>query len=369
MKYGNGGGLGNMSGRRFRGRNAALCVTSRRCSASSDVDGDEESAEKERDEQVLHEDAADPSKGVPKRSVVAGISAVFLPFDLLRVSSRSAASLWLERMEKSKRKVFITYYTSLDIESARDLVRANASIMREPDTWLCDSGATLFQKRYAYPDPYYAQLVWKNWDPKPLHWVLSKVDDKRLDPLPLSSDKNKAAVQPVRLEVLDNKNASNNNAANLDELVSRATEQTQKMGLACSLKIEESKDSSSSSSSSKSKSVLVASPANCSVWFGSEFIRNMLGVAAHRSLVVVDVNDAQLLRKAVAVAENEEDGDGVRVAVGGKGDRTPEEYATIVQSEQDSCKHAAALSKRVLVLKDDVTFDSLCAADDRFGIL
>jgi len=96
-------------------------------------------------------------------SVLIGVD-----LDVLCSSRRESAARFFSLCSKSE--IFCVYYTHLTLADARNRVLSN-DIILSPDAWICEDGAALFQRRYSTPDPYYAELVWKNWDPKPLAWT------------------------------------------------------------------------------------------------------------------------------------------------------------------------------------------------------
>lgn len=74
--------------------------------------------------------------------------------------------------DQAVEKTFVLYSSTFGYSQAMKKMKEVGLI--EPDALSALEGTELYQRQYKTPDPYWAKMVCKDWDPKPTKWVIGE---------------------------------------------------------------------------------------------------------------------------------------------------------------------------------------------------
>lgn len=120
-----------------------------------------------------------PPKIVPRRRRVPECAAKKLLVvdlqQLLRTSAPEALKRFSERVnverDNSPNGTFVLYSSNSGYTPSMQSIK-DANLVR-PDAIVALNGSELYQNRFRTPDPYWAKTVRKDWEPKPVKWVVT----------------------------------------------------------------------------------------------------------------------------------------------------------------------------------------------------
>lgn len=96
--------------------------------------------------------------------------------EVLRNPSSPELKTFSERVsvdrDSAKDTTYVVYSSGLGY--TRSMEQIEAAGLVEPDALSALDGTELYQRRYRSPDPYWAKMVCKDWDPKPTQWVIGE---------------------------------------------------------------------------------------------------------------------------------------------------------------------------------------------------
>ncbi|CDF40801.1 unnamed protein product [Chondrus crispus] len=110
--------------------------------------------------------------------------------EILRKPNPAHMKTFTERVSADRAKdtdtTFVLY--SSDVGYAQAMEQMEKVGLIQPDALATFHGTELYQRRYKTPDPYWAKMVCKDWDPKPTRWVIGEYFKTELKHCPEDSD-------------------------------------------------------------------------------------------------------------------------------------------------------------------------------------
>lgn len=96
--------------------------------------------------------------------------------EVLRDSSLPELKSFSERVSVDRNSTTDTTYLLYSSEHgySRSMEQIKSAGLIEPDALSALDGTELYQRQYRTPDPYWAKMVCKDWDPKPTRWVINQ---------------------------------------------------------------------------------------------------------------------------------------------------------------------------------------------------
>lgn len=95
--------------------------------------------------------------------------------ELLRTSPVEQLRHFSERVEVERKSTpdgtYVVFSSRSGYEPSMQSIKD--ADLAEPDALAALDGSELYQRRYRTPDPYWAKTVRKDWEPKPIKWIVS----------------------------------------------------------------------------------------------------------------------------------------------------------------------------------------------------